>query len=123
MTQRVEISIAIIIKVHLHAVYDFVQALGSEIKRAPNIGQRFGDRMTGLVSVGCVKNGGDFLPPPRELCSRYRRIGAFIHYVVHFTAKGVKRGNGATFFQRKLEKAVIKARSALSSFFLAILIG
>src|SRR6266850_1255004 len=55
--------------------------------------------------------------------ARGGRIARLVHRVVHFAAEGVEGGDRAPAFGRQEEKRVIKARSALRGFVLAVFVG
>src|SRR5690348_11123426 len=110
------------VEVHFHAVYDRIQPLSRKIKCGRHVCQCFRNGMARLISASSIEYGLDLLPPPCELGARNRGIGAFIDHIVHLPAEGIEGSDRPALFQRQIEKAVIKAGTALYRFFLTILV-
>jgi len=117
--QRGEVRIAVVAQIHFHAVDDVLEMALREVEGPYHRDQCLRDRMLSRTGEGA----GNLVAPPCELGARYFGIRALVHYVIHFAAERVKRGDRAPPLRRQEQEAVIKARSALRSLVLTVLFG
>ncbi|MPN26598.1 hypothetical protein SDC9_174023 [bioreactor metagenome] len=117
--QPLEVEIARLLEVHLHAVDDFQQLLLGQVDARSDILQRLSD---GVLRIAFA-DAFDFLAPPGELGRGQRDVVAFVDHVVDLAAEGVERHDGLTALRGQEQEAVIEGRAAGGALFLAVLVG
>ena len=114
--QCLEVEVARLLQIHLHAVDDLQELLLWDGKLCNDGQQRLRYRMLRLAGIEL----GDFLPPPGELGARNLQVLALIDDVVDLPAKGVERGDRPPPVRGQEHEAVVEARSARSGLLLAV---
>ena len=106
-------------QVHLHAVHDVLQARARDVERLDQRRQGARHRVLRVAGVQLGHLGS----PPGQLGLRHGGFRGIVHGVVHFAAKGVQRGDGATAFLRQEQEGVVEAGAALRRLVLAVFVG
>ena len=103
--ERLEILVAMVREVHLHAVNDFVQAVLINTKLDGCLLQGLCYWMPGVAG----EQVGHLRSPPRELGPSDSNIRHFVGNIVDLATKRIQRGNGPASICWKESEAVIKA--------------
>ena len=114
-----EIGVAVLAKVHPHAVEDFVEVFLADVKWPQCRLQGPRDRVLGIAGVQ-LRN---FIAPPGKPSLRDMRVAGFVHGIVDFPAESVKGGDRPPAFRWQEQERVIKRRAALRGLVLAILVS
>ncbi len=119
LLERLEIGIAVVDEVHLHAVDDLVHAAAIESELLDEGLERARDRMLRVAG----EEVRDLGAPPRELGAGDPDVAHLVGDVVHLAAESVERRDRAPLLRRQEEEAVVEARAARGRFLLAVFVG